>query len=364
MTIHRFIIPVICSLLSLAGYAATPNDSIPVDTLFLDDGSLYVGQVRDSLLNGRGMCIFPDGTVYDGEWKDGLWNGQGVVVYPDGDIYKGEFINHIKEGKGTYIYNSGARYDGEWKADMFNGQGRLLFEDGGTYEGAWKDDMKHGYGRLVSPEGQATTGYFYYDEYLGRPFDTEISIDSTMTQELIDWGFRQEDPHVKTEVMWGVSYGSKGMITASLWHNTSTRFFYGATLGINLDPPTRGVTTVEIGFKSFTNDIHFTGEYISSEYMFDAGYNFIKSRLSAGVSLGFGVRTLYMNCKANGTPDFYDAYTVDYGNAYTRKSHENLKPVYRGYLKYSFSKEKPKAHMYLGYGSADGLFMGVSWYVY
>ena len=66
MTIHRFIIPVICSLLSLAGYAATPNDSITADTLLLDDGSLYIGQVRDSLLNGHGRCIFPDGTVYDG----------------------------------------------------------------------------------------------------------------------------------------------------------------------------------------------------------------------------------------------------------------------------------------------------------
>ena len=363
MSIRRIIIPIICSLLSLTGYAAAPNDSIPVDTLFLDDGSLYVGQVRDSLLNGRGMCIFPDGTVYDGEWKDGLWNGQGVVVYPDGDIYKGEFINHIKEGKGTYIYNSGARYDGEWKADKFNGEGKLVFEDGGVYEGAWKDDMKHGYGRLVAPNGRTTTGFFYKDEYLGMPFDTEINVDSTMTDDLIKWGFKQEDPIVRTEVMWGVSYGSKGMVTVSLWHNSSEHFFYGASIGYNIEPPTRGPVAGGIGFNFFTTDIHFTGEYFSSEYMVDAGCIFSKARLSLGGSFGFGVRTLYMNCKANGPTDFYESYLVSYGNAYSRSSHESLKPVYRGYLKYSFSKEKPKAQMYLGYGNADGLFLGASWYL-
>lgn len=363
MPIRKLIIPIICSLLSLAGYGATLNDSIPVDTLLLDDGSLYIGQVRDSLLNGHGRCIFPDGTVYEGDWKDGLWDGEGIVIYPDGDIYRGEFHNHIKEGKGIYIYGSGARYEGEWKDDKFNGQGRLVFEDGGTYNGTWKDDMKHGFGSLVSPEGRTTTGFFYYDEYLGMPFNTEIDLDSTMTEELINWGFRQEDPQERIEVMWGFSYGSKGMVTASLWHNCTEHFFYGASLGFNIEPPTRGPIAGGIGFNFFTTDIHFMGDYISSEYMIDAGYIFDKSRFSIGGSLGFGVRTAYMNCRANGSPSFYDSYLVSYGNAYSRTSHESLQMVYRGYLKYSFSTEKPKAHMYLGYGSADGLFLGVSWFL-
>ena len=183
----------VCLFASLTVTANNSNDSIPIDTLLLDDGSLYMGQLSDSLFNGHGLCIYGDGTVYEGDWKDGLWNGQGTLIYPDGDIYKGSFRNHAKEGNGTYIYNSGARYDGEWKDDRFNGKGKLLFEDGGVYDGEWKDDMKHGYGKLISPEnGRSITGYFYYDEYLGMPFDTDIDADSTLTDELKEWGFKQE----------------------------------------------------------------------------------------------------------------------------------------------------------------------------
>ena len=363
MSSNRIITLIASILVSLAGYAQNPNDSIPMDTVLLDDGSLYIGQIRNSLFDGRGRCIFPDGTVYEGNWKEGLWNGQGIVVYPDGDIYKGEFLNHIKEGKGTYIYGSGARYDGEWKNDMFNGEGKLFFEDGGRYEGAWKDDMKHGYGKLISPDGRVTQGYFYRDDFLGLPSDTEIDFDSTMTDELISWGFRQEDIKQRTEVAWGVSYGSKGMATFTFWRNRD-HIFWGLSLGINCEPPTKGYNSGAIGFKAFQKDVHFTGEFVSSDYLFDIGYISTDRKLAIGGSLGAGLRNEYMNCKANNNPDFYDTYNIKYGTAYSLRSIEGTKFVYRGYLKYSITKEKPKAQVYLGYGNVDGLFLGASWFIH
>ena len=358
MSIRRVISLVICITAFTAGYARMQNDSIPVDTVMLDDGTLYMGQIQDSLFNGQGRCIYADGTVYEGEWKDGLWNGQGIVVYPDGDVYKGEFRNHIKEGKGIYYYGSGARYEGDWKDDRFNGTGTLQFEDGGRYEGAWKDDMKHGYGRLISPEGRATTGYFYFDEYLGMPFDTEIVRDSTLTDELKSWGFQQEPPRGHSGLALGMTYGSKGMLTASIWNNSLKHFFYGLSIGFNINPPTRG-EFVSLGWNTFSNDIHFTGEYFSSQYTLDGGYSF--NNLSLGCSAGFGIVTMYMNCRANGNYEYYYYYNVSYGESYTRRDQISHKFVYRGYLRYGFqtSEEKPKTYMSLGYGNADGLFIGV-----
>lgn len=358
MTFHRYITLSISFLACLTGYALNLNDSIPVDTILLDDGSLYVGQIRDSLFNGQGRCIYPDGTVYDGSWTDGLWDGEGVVVYPDGDIYKGSFQNHIKEGKGIYIYGSGARYEGQWKDDRFNGVGKLIFEDGGMYDGTWKDDMKHGYGRLVSPEGFATTGYFYFDEYLGMPFDTEIHRDSTLTDELKSWGFHQEPPRGFSGLSLGITYGSKGMATLTLVHNQTEHFFYGISVGYNIEPPTRGDRSIAIGFHSFANDIHFVGEYVSQQYMIDLGLTFW-NRLSIGGAFGFCNTNMYMNCRANGDPSWYEYYSLKYGESYSRNSVEYMRPVYRGYVKYEFQKEQPKAQAYLGYGIGDGLFIGI-----
>lgn len=359
MSFLKFI-ALLSTLACLAGYAANPNDSIPFDTIQLDDGSLYIGQIQDSLFNGQGRCIYADGTIYEGTWKDGLWDGQGTVVYPDGDIYKGDFRNHLKAGNGTYYYGSGARYEGEWADDKFNGHGKLFFEDGGRYDGAWKDDMKHGYGRLVSYDGHATTGYFYYDEYLGMPLDTEIARDSTLTDELKSWGFTQEPPRGMSGLSLGVSYGTKSMATLTLWINQSDHFFYGASIGVNLDPPIRGKNVMGVGFKSFSNDIHLVGEYVASEYMVEAGFTFLK-KFSMGGSIGVGNLTAYMNCKANGNPDLYKSYSLKYGDSYTRRGWEYLTTAYRAYMRYSFEKEKTKALLYLGYGNADGMFFGVSW---
>jgi Uncharacterized protein conserved in bacteria len=346
----------------LSGHAGNPIDYISADTVLLEDGTLYMGQISDSLFNGTGRCIYADGTVYDGEWKDGLWDGQGTVIYPDGDIYQGEFRSNIREGKGTYTYHSGARYEGEWKNDRFNGQGLLIFSDGGRYNGAWKDDMKHGYGQLFSNDGESNVGFFYNDEFLGTPLDTEINKDSTLTEELESWGFKHEESRELANLEWGFSYSIKGMLTTSMWHNASDRFLYGLTIGLNIDPPTRGIQVGGMSFVNFLKDIHLTGDYISSQFLFDAGYKFLDRYAVCG-SLGMGIRTAYMNCKANSSPEMYDAYWIKYGDAYSRRGFDKLIVAYRAFFKYTIQKEKPKALLYLGYGNADGLFLGVSYYL-
>lgn len=336
-------------------------DSIPVDTVLLDDGSLYMGQIADSLFNGQGMCIYPDGTIYEGTWKDGLWDGNGVLVYPDGDIYKGSFSNHAKNGLGTYIYNTGARYDGEWKDDAFNGKGRLLYEDGGVYDGVWKNDMKHGYGQLTTSDKKSYTGYFYNDDYLGWPFETRIKRDSTLTDELRQWGFEQEEyvPQAPT-LSTGLSYSMQSMLTFTFWIDYEKNFLYGFSLGANLSPPVEGKRTGR-GWETLSRDIHMTGTFIAAQLLMDAGYKYRKMSFIA--SAGFGVRRWYINCKANTSPEqTFGSNDLKYGEPYYRVGDDGAQFVYRGYLRYRIDiNNKPKAHVYLGYGNAESLFFGFGW---
>lgn len=358
MRLRFFILLLACLPVLMANAAPVTADSIPVDTVLLDDGSLYMGQIRDSLFNGYGICIYPDGTVYQGDWKDGLWEGQGTLVYPDGDIYKGEFHNHIKEGKGTYIYGSGARYDGEWKDDRFNGKGRLRFEDGGIYDGMWKDDMKHGYGKLTSQAGRSTTGYFYFDEFLGMPFDTTIDQDSTLTDELKEWGFEKEPKQPQSFLSAGISYGFNNMLTATMWFESESALFFGLSIGFNAAPPVHGMHS-GLGWQVMSKDIHMTGTYISPEFLADAGFKY--KRLALVGAVGLGIVKRYQNCKADtNSGQYFGSYDMKYGDPYYRIGFEDQTIAYRGYVRYSIHiKNIPKAYLQLGYGNADKLFMGL-----
>ena len=335
------------------------TDSIPTDTVLLDDGSLYMGQISDSLFNGKGLCIYPDGTVYDGEWKDGLWEGNGTLVYPDGDIYKGAFHEHRKEGLGTYIYNSGARYDGEWKDDRFNGKGKLRFEDGGLYDGSWKDEMKHGYGKLITSEGKTITGYFYYDEYLGLPFDTTIDRDSTLTDELKEWGFKSEPDSIPADLSVGFSISMKKFAALSLWFELAEHFFFGFSAGLNIDPPTHGKYG-GMGWNAVPRDIHMEGEYVSTIYTLESGVKWKKMALGGGAGIGFN--KAYQNCRAN-DPTMYYGSVIKYGDAYYTDLSTSGLFVYRVYARRPiYIKKQPKALVYLGYGNIEGVFLGVGLY--
>ena len=337
-------------------HAQVLSDSIPVDTILLDDGTLYTGQVVDSLFNGRGTCIYPDGTVYEGSWKDGMWDGQGTLRYPDGDIYTGHFKQHEKEGEGTYLYADGAKYEGEWSHDMFNGKGRLLFSDGGVYEGFWKDDKKHGFGQLTSYDRNKYSGYFYNDEYLGMPFDVEIDAEVPLTDELKEWGFKQEETYEIPQCSFALSYGSKGIATLSFWMDYSNNFFWGLSLGKNLDPPTQGQET-GMAWSSLPGDVHMEGLFISSIYSVDLGIRFNRITVAGGV--GAGINNIYRNCRTNGEPESYKEWELKYGEPYYKKSMIGATMVYRAILRYSiYIKNRPKVSTHLGYGNSEGLFLG------
>ena len=83
--------------------------------LQLDDGSKYIGQVKNGVPEGKGIRYVYDGNKYVGDFKNGKMEGKGIYYWTDGDRYEGELINNKMEGKGIYYYNDGDRYEGEFK---------------------------------------------------------------------------------------------------------------------------------------------------------------------------------------------------------------------------------------------------------
>ena len=59
--------------------------------IYFDDGSFYVGEVKDGKYDGRGTYTYPDGEKYEGEFKDGKRHGRGTMEFPDGSRYEGEW---------------------------------------------------------------------------------------------------------------------------------------------------------------------------------------------------------------------------------------------------------------------------------
>ena len=62
------------------------DDKIQIHT---DDNAIYVGDEKDGLKHGIGICTYPDGSAYDGMWQNGLKHGSGIY------LFSGNSFTHI-----------------------------------------------------------------------------------------------------------------------------------------------------------------------------------------------------------------------------------------------------------------------------
>ncbi len=49
---------------------------------------LFLGQLKDEEMHGKGEMTFGDGDKYTGDWIEGKRTGQGVYIFADGDRYE------------------------------------------------------------------------------------------------------------------------------------------------------------------------------------------------------------------------------------------------------------------------------------
>lgn len=56
-----------------------------------EDGN-YIGEFKNGLRHGKGICTYINGTRYEGHWLNGSQFGPGTFYYPDGKTEKGQFF--------------------------------------------------------------------------------------------------------------------------------------------------------------------------------------------------------------------------------------------------------------------------------
>lgn len=331
------------------------------DSIWFDDGSLYVGHLADSLFTGFGKMIYADSTIYEGEWKEGMWNGTGILEYPDGDRYEGQFRNHQFDGEGKYYYSGGAYYTGSWKEGKFDGVGTLRYEDGSYYAGEWSEDKRNGYGVLYSvPGNYLISGTFHNDDLIKVDGEEEEYIEAY-------------DPPFKNIV--SVTLGMKQPFGIQYLAYTENNFI-GLSLSVEPCNRTRGKESFVISDDGIRYDlvlwdekdeeVIYEGHYIPLSLYLDFGYK--ADRLGFGVSLGAGVKGAYKNCRAT------DNSVFETGDLYYKTKLYGIKGGYRLYGQYSVMKFperntiygtashiKPELIFTLGYGNIDKLFFGIGY---
>ena len=101
-----------------------------------ENGSYYIGKLKNNVFEGEGIFHWNDGKEYKGTWKNGQMEGKGILIYPDGSKYEGDFLNGKKNGYGTFIWNQNKIFEGYWYRGKQHGNG-VYKKNGVSIKGAW-----------------------------------------------------------------------------------------------------------------------------------------------------------------------------------------------------------------------------------
>jgi len=362
MAIKQVLSIVIMSLLAVPAVASTQSETTSVpDTIYFDDGSLYIGQIADSLFNGYGKMVYADSTIYEGEWKDGMWHGQGELHYPDGDFYQGAFSEHEFNGYGIYYYADSSKYDGYWKNGMFNGAGTMEYSDGSIYTGVWENDRKEGIGIYYDAYSDALfKGYFHNDVFIASNHDDYE--ESQSFDLIVESGMQPTVTYV------GVSLGTEDIATVQLDFGKLQGLFMGISVGASVKERGIGKASVinddETGEKITLvpwnhnmDEVVTEQEYAIAQVMVDFGWR--GSRLSLGGSAGTGIMSTVRNCRGSGEGYF------DQGVLYYREKVTGVKFCYRLFTDLKIkefdyqSTDIRNLTLRVGYGRFEGAFLGI-----
>jgi S1-C subfamily serine protease len=82
-----------------------------------ENGTALQGTVRNQLLDGLGMAVYPDGAFYIGHFRDGRRHGLGIWIFDEitgrkGEISIGYQSNDIRYGRNLYYFSNGQIYYG------------------------------------------------------------------------------------------------------------------------------------------------------------------------------------------------------------------------------------------------------------
>ncbi len=103
------------------------------DYIELPNG-VYIGEVAEGLMNGKGFITFDTGDSINGEFKEGELSGIGTMVLPGYGKYVGDFKDNKRDGNGTFYFENGIELDCNWKDDKAYAPFKETFTDGSYFE--------------------------------------------------------------------------------------------------------------------------------------------------------------------------------------------------------------------------------------
>jgi len=345
------------------------------DTICFEDGSVYIGQITDSLFNGRGKMIYADKTIYEGEWKDGLWNGKGELSYPDGDSYSGEFKEHKFNGYGTYKYADGGNYEGYWENGLFNGNGTMNYSDGSTYTGKWENDLKEGPGVYYdASDNTLYKGYFHNDYYLTSNYDFYYDVyRGYVEEEDLLSGQGQTESGDRLLIYSGISYSLGQILSAQFDFGPEQGLFIGFCIGLDIASHGKGkesfgyeydeeagqnVMVVYVKWDEHMNEVITEKTYPKIEILGELGWRW--KNIALGGSAGITLNDTFRNCRGGqgsyfGSDEFYYREKIT-GCGFNYRIFTDI------VIKRRYTPDRPdlfNVSFRVGYGNCERLFMGV-----
>ena len=133
----------------------------------------YTGYLNGSgVKQGPWKIILKSGNEYVDQFNGGLKEVFGRFTYAsNGSIYKGEWKKDLKEGKGIQTWTAGSIYDGEFMANKYHGWAIYTTDKGATDEGNWIDGTRNGIFNLVEVGGTKKKYLYEDNKYVREIYD-------------------------------------------------------------------------------------------------------------------------------------------------------------------------------------------------
>jgi hypothetical protein len=169
------------------------GDCIGGKGVLMVNGDIYIGDFKNNLRHGIGICYYFNGSEYKGAWQGDKQHGNGALTYIDGTIRSGFWSENIfqgtsdpgitvktggpqppapkgneklegclsgncQNGRGTYLFAGGNEYVGDFENRLPNGTGKISYANGDVYEGEIEQGLLHGKGVMISANGNKVQG--------------------------------------------------------------------------------------------------------------------------------------------------------------------------------------------------------------
>jgi hypothetical protein len=124
------------------------------------------GQKEEGIfVNGKfteGTMTKSNGDILTGKFANGFFDEGFMSVHnSDGSIYKGQIKNRLPDGKGTVTGPGQQRKSGIFRGGLFlEGQIASPMDNGSYYDGEFKNGLPNGKGKLVAADGTLRDGIF------------------------------------------------------------------------------------------------------------------------------------------------------------------------------------------------------------